>query len=72
MNGCDCGNDGVSSQKTTRNSPYDMISVNEAIDIVLSQTCPLGIELVKSRESLGRIVAVSAKSVVGSCWFELF
>lgn len=46
-----------------RQSSYPMISVDQALAIVMCETCPLDVELVDTLASCGRVVAEQVKAV---------
>ncbi|KAF4041631.1 putative molybdopterin binding domain [Phytophthora infestans] len=58
---CECGDEGVSP--TRRESAYDMIRVDAAVDVVLQQTQPLEAATVQAHEADGFVLAEPVLSV---------
>ncbi|ETL98386.1 hypothetical protein L917_04519 [Phytophthora nicotianae] len=58
---CECGDEGVSP--TRRESAYDMIRVDAAVELVLQQTQPLEVVAVQAHEADGFVLAEPVLSV---------
>jgi hypothetical protein len=63
MSFCDCGGDGASTQ-ARRESAYDMLRVDDAVQIVLQQSQPLDAETIDAGDALHRVLAAPALSTV--------
>lgn len=59
---CDCGSAGVSS--TRRESAYDMLRVERALDVVLAQAAPLAAETRPAHLAVGHVLAEPVYSTV--------
>jgi hypothetical protein len=59
---CDCGGEGVSA--TRRESAYDMLRVEAAVQLALEQAQPLETARVEAHEAQGLVLAEPVLSVV--------
>lgn len=59
---CECGDEGVSP--TRRESAYDMLRVEAAVELMLQQAQPLGAARVPAHEADGFVLAEPVHSIV--------
>lgn len=59
---CECGSEGVSS--TRRESAYDMMRVEAAVDVVLEHAAPLEVVVLPAHRAIGYVLAEPVLSTV--------
>lgn len=59
---CDCG--GAGASEVRRESAYDMLRVERAVELVLAHAAPLEAELRPAHAALGHVLAEPVRSTV--------